>query len=864
MNGKRAMRRLALCALAGVLALGATIQNGYAQQALAIDPSNPATLYAAEYGGGVFKSINGGASWTASSSGLTNLGVLALVVDPSNPATLYAGTTKGGVFRSTNGGASWSASNPGLPYDVRALAIDPWNPATLYAGIDAGSNAGGVYKSSNGGASWSASNSGLFSVAYLPVFALAIDPSNPADLYAGKYDGYGVFKSSNGGASWSASNTGLPAISSANSYVLALAIDRSNPTTLYAGTAFGYGVFKSSNGGASWSASNSGLTTAFDSQISALAIDPANPATIYAGTYLQGSSGGVSKSSNGGTSWSASNNGLTAVGVNALAIDPWNPATLYAATGAGTVFKSANGGASWQPTGVSTASSLFPSAAQASGAGFALTVNGSNFATDSIVQWNGSNRSTTFASATQLTASISASDVALAGTALITVFNPTPGGGASNAMTFTINNPAPLLSTLSPSTVMTGSSAFKLTIIGTNFVTGSVVQWNGSNRLSTFVSSTQLTASISATDVASAGAAQITVSNLAPGGGTSNALTLPINNPTPVLDSLSPSRATPGDAAFTLTVTGTNFVRVSLVQWNGTARTTSFVSGTRLTAAIPASDIVSGGAAQVAVFNPAPGGETSNVLAFAIAINVFPVLSPGGTVNGATFGAGSNAVAPGTIVAIFGTDLTDGTSCLAPSCNPTFGSNGRVNTTMTGTQVTVNGIPAPIFYSSPNQLGVEIPTELAGASATVQVTVNGQASAPQPVAMAPVSPGIFTFTSDGKGAGAFTHVDGSPVTQQNPAHAGELVILYATGLGQVTPSVPTGAMPGGVSATAAPTALTIDSITVVPDFAGLSGCCVGLNQVNVRLPANTRSATNIPVVLTIRGVASNPVTIAVQ
>jgi uncharacterized protein (TIGR03437 family) len=264
----------------------------------------------------------------------------------------------------------------------------------------------------------------------------------------------------------------------------------------------------------------------------------------------------------------------------------------------------------------------------------------------------------------------------------------------------------------------------------------------------------------------------------------------------------------------------------------------------------------------VAVFNPAPGGGTSNVLTFAI--NILPVLSPGGTVNGATFGAGSNAVAPGTIVAIFGTDLTDGTSCIAPSCNPTFGSNGRLNTTMTGAQVTVNGILAPIFYSSPNQLGVEIPTELTGASATVQVTVSGQASAPQLVAVAPVSPGIFTFTSDGKGSGAFTHVDGSPVTQQNPAHAAELVILYATGLGQVTPSVPTGSLPGGTSATAAPTALTIDGIMVVPDFAGLSGCCVGLNQVNVRLPANTRSATDIPVVLTIRGVASNSVTIAVQ
>ena len=59
-------------------------------------------------------------------------------------------------------------------------------------------------------------------------------------------------------------------------------------------------------------------------------------------------------------------------------------------------------------------------------------------------------------------------------------------------------------------------------------------------------------------------------------------------------------------------------------------------------------------------------------------------------------------------------------------------------------------------------------------------------------------------------------------------------------------------------------ALTIDSITVRPDFVGLAGCCVGLNQVNVRLPANTRSANNIPVVLNIGGVASNTVTIAVQ
>jgi uncharacterized protein (TIGR03437 family) len=243
-----------------------------------------------------------------------------------------------------------------------------------------------------------------------------------------------------------------------------------------------------------------------------------------------------------------------------------------------------------------------------------------------------------------------------------------------------------------------------------------------------------------------------------------------------------------------------------------------------------------------------------------------PQLPQGSLVNNASYAPGSNAVAPGTIVAIFGSNLTNGTSCLPPSCNPTFGSNGRLNTTMTGAQVTINGTPVPIFYSSPNQLGVQIPTELTGASASVQVTVNGQASAPQTIAIAPLTPGIFTFTSDGKGAGAFTHVDGSPVTvtQQNPARRGELVILYATGLGQVTPSVPTGALPTGASATVAATTLTIDGITVIPEFAGLAGCCVGLNQVNVRLPANTRSGSNIPVVLTIGGVASNPVNITVQ
>jgi ligand-binding sensor domain-containing protein len=108
--------------------------------ALAIDPANPATLYAGTaeelgFGAGLFKSVNGGASWTVLNSGIMNKNVHALVIDPSNPATLYAGTDSG-VFKSTNGGATMRAVNSGLPrVYVTALAIDPSNPATLYTFI---------------------------------------------------------------------------------------------------------------------------------------------------------------------------------------------------------------------------------------------------------------------------------------------------------------------------------------------------------------------------------------------------------------------------------------------------------------------------------------------------------------------------------------------------------------------------------------------------------------------------------------------------------------------------------------------------------------------------------------------------------
>ena len=245
-----------------------------------------------------------------------------------------------------------------------------------------------------------------------------------------------------------------------------------------------------------------------------------------------------------------------------------------------------------------------------------------------------------------------------------------------------------------------------------------------------------------------------------------------------------------------------------------------------------------------------------------------PNLFTGGVVNGASFTPASNAngaVAPGTIAAVFGTSLTAGNSCVAPTCFPSF-QNGKLLTTMAGVQVTINGSPVPMFYATPAQLGIEIPVEVSGASATIQVTASGQVSAQRTVALAAVSPGIFSLSQDGQGAGAITHSDqaGTVISTQNPAHPGEEVVIYATGLGQVAPSVATGSLPTGQSTTSTPVTVTIDGMMVTPDFAGLAGCCVGLNQVNVKVPANAHSGVSVPVFLTIGGKQSNVVTMFVQ
>src|SRR6266478_6649941 len=192
-------------------------------------------------------------------------------------------------------------------------------------------------------------------------------------------------------------------------------------------------------------------------------------------------------------------------------------------------------------------------------------------------------------------------------------------GGGSGAPTHT-TNPVPQIASLSPNSTAAGEAAFTLIVTGTGFISGSVVRWNRADRTTTFVSSSQLTATISANDIAVSGTFQVTVFNPSPGGGTSNALTFTINNPAPTLSLIAPNSAFAGGADFTLTATGSQFVSSSVVHWNGSNRATTFVTSTELQAAILASDIAAVGTAQVTVFNPAPGGGISAPQAFTISL----------------------------------------------------------------------------------------------------------------------------------------------------------------------------------------------------------------------------------------------------
>jgi len=226
-----------------------------------------------------------------------------------------------------------------------------------------------------------------------------------------------------------------------------------------------------------------------------------------------------------------------------------------------------------------------------------------------------------------------------------------------------------------------------------------------------------------------------------------------------------------------------------------------------------------------------------------------PAISANGIVNGSSFAIGL-AVAPGSLAAIFGSDFAS---------SPAAAGTVPLPTILGKTSVTFNGIPAPLFFVSSGQINVQVPFTIPPGKTTVQVTYSGTPSAVQIINTGVFSPGIFILDQAGTAA-IFDAVTFATITGHSPAHLGEAVAIYATGLGPVSPAGVSGAAAPAASTTTKPI-VTIGGIPGNILYSGLAPTLVGIYQIDVTVPAGL-SAGNQLVQIDIGGVLSNAVDMA--
>jgi len=400
--------------------------------------------------------------------------------------------------------------------------------------------------------------------------------------------------------------------------------------------------------------------------------------------------------------------------------------------------------------------SISPDTAPAGSGDFMLVVSGVNFVSNSVVRFNGVDLQTTLVTNSQLTATVPAALVAGGGSAPVVVFNPGPGGGTSNAATFSIVNPAPAITSVSPTTVLAGGASFALVVNGSGFVNGSVVRVNSSDRQTVFVTGNQVIATIPASDILNAGVLNITVFNIAPGGGTSNAVQVPVNNPIPEITELVPNAVAVGSQAFTLAINGFGFVPGSVVQWNGAARPTTFVNPAQVTIQVSAADVAVVANVTILVVNPAPGGGTSGARLFRITSqpNPTPILL---TLTPSSAIAGSAAFT-----------LVVGGENFVPNAVVNWNGNPRPTSFVSGLELRAQILPADVASQGTAVVTVTNPAPGGGSSNSLNFTINPPNPVPAltgliPSTVAAGGPG-FTLTLNGSNfvPGSVVNVNGSP------------------------------------------------------------------------------------------------------
>jgi uncharacterized protein (TIGR03437 family) len=231
-----------------------------------------------------------------------------------------------------------------------------------------------------------------------------------------------------------------------------------------------------------------------------------------------------------------------------------------------------------------------------------------------------------------------------------------------------------------------------------------------------------------------------------------------------------------------------------------------------------------------------------------------PVISKGGILNGASF-ALQGPLSPGSFVTLFGSNLA--TSTLSAPSVP-------LPTVLAGSSLKIAGVPVPIFFSSTGQVNAIIPYGIAVNTMQQVVASRGTSLAvPQSVAIAAAAPGIFMY---GQNQGIIVNASNALANSTNPVHAGDAVVIYCTGLGEVNPPVPAGTQTPltVLSNTVNPVSVTIGGVSAPVAFAGLTPGSTGLYQVNTTVPAGIAAGDGVPVVLTAARQSSAPVVISVR
>ncbi len=320
-------------------------------------PNNTNTIFVGAPAGGLWKTTDGGLTWSTNTDELSVLGISDIAINPSNPATMYVATGdrdgndtySAGVLKSTDGGLSWNTT--GLLYavsqqfDVNSLLIHPTSTSTLFA-----ATSNGIFKSTDAGVNWVSVKTGGYK-------EICFKPGDPTTIYA---IGTSFARSTDGGNTWTTTAVGLPTSVSR----MAMAVTAADPNYIYviagqpAANDYGFdGIYRSTNGGTSftkmcgtpnvlgWNSNgnDTGGQAWYDLTIAA---SPANKDFIVTGGV------NIWKSTNGGTSmqimahWTGNGAPYVHADVHTLEFLPGSGTTVFAGCDGG-FFKTANSGSSW-------------------------------------------------------------------------------------------------------------------------------------------------------------------------------------------------------------------------------------------------------------------------------------------------------------------------------------------------------------------------------------------------------------------------------------------------------------------------------------------------------------------------------------